>query len=116
MKRRVLSRRDASPLPCEPPLERLGDGLIVIPECEQCFEGGEGVDVVRLEDLSLHVGEVDLDLGEPGGVDRRVDEGHWRARRCWQRSPRWGAAIADHPDDSGGGAGGFPGRHVADPA
>ena len=56
-------------LPREAPLERLGRGLIVILEGEQpVLECGEGVEIVRREDLLLDDGEVDLNLIEPAGM------------------------------------------------
>ena len=41
---------------------------------ETLFEFGQGREMVWRENLSLNDGEIDLDLIEPTGVDRRVDE------------------------------------------
>jgi hypothetical protein len=61
--------------PGEPPFERGGDCAVAVTEGEERrrerLERGE---VDRVEDLALNDGEVQLDLVEPGGVDRRVDD------------------------------------------
>ena len=41
---------------------------------ETLLEFGQGREIVGRENLSLNDGEIDLDLIEPTGVDRRVDE------------------------------------------
>ena len=52
-----------------------GGGVVAGPETQQSvFERGEVGEVGGLDDLALHDGEVDLDLVEPGRVDREVDE------------------------------------------
>ena len=57
----------------ELPFERLGDLLVVSSEAEEpLFDGGEVGEVVGLQHLALDDREVDLDLVEPAGVDRRV--------------------------------------------
>src|SRR5258708_2729723 len=49
--------------PCEAPLERLGDGLVMPLEVEYASrQGVKGIEVVRREYLSLEYREVDLDL------------------------------------------------------
>ena len=60
---------------CEGPLEWLGGILIAALECDQAaFEGREIGEVARREELALNDGEVDLDLVEPAGMDRCVDQ------------------------------------------
>ena len=61
--------------PGELPLEWLGQGLVADlegedPGGELVERGGSG----RGEDLALEDAEVDLDLVEPAGVDRQMDE------------------------------------------
>jgi len=59
----------------EGPLEGLGGLLIAILEShELVLERGEVRKVVGREELALDDGEIDLDLVEPAGVDRSVDE------------------------------------------
>ena len=59
----------------EGPLEGRGSPLIVALEGEETlFEFGQAREIVWRENLSLDDGEIDLDLIEPTGVDRRVDE------------------------------------------
>lgn len=59
----------------EGPLELLGGLLIAALECNQvAFEGSEIGEVARCEELALNDGEVDLDLIEPAGMDRRVNQ------------------------------------------
>ena len=59
----------------EGPLEGLGGLLIAILEShELVLERGEAREVVGREELALDDGEIDLDLVEPAGVDRGVDE------------------------------------------
>ncbi|HEV8103844.1 MAG TPA: hypothetical protein VGP69_08930 [Gaiellaceae bacterium] len=55
--------------------ERLRDLLVVSSEVEEAlFDGSEVGEVVGLQHLALDDREVDLDLVEPAGVDRQVDE------------------------------------------
>ena len=57
------------------PVERAGGGVVSGLEGKQpVFESGEVSEVGGLDDLALHDGEVDLDLVQPGRVDREVDE------------------------------------------
>ena len=59
----------------EVPVEGFGDLVPVVLEVVQgAGEVGEAVEVVRLEDLALDDRVVDLELVEPAGVDREVDE------------------------------------------
>ena len=58
----------------ESPVERAGGVVVVLLEGEDL--GGEFVQVLEVvggEQFSLDDGEVDLDLVEPGGVDREMD-------------------------------------------
>ena len=59
----------------ELPFERLGEDLVPVLEGEdpggELIERGGGG---RREDLALEDAEVDLDLVEPAGMDRQVDE------------------------------------------
>ena len=56
----------------EGPVERPRDLAVVVGEREEPVgERVEGVEVVRGERFALHDREVELDLVEPGGVDRR---------------------------------------------
>jgi hypothetical protein len=55
----------------ELPLEWRGGGFVAALEGEQTgLDVSEVREVVGGEDFALHDGEVDLDLVEPGGVDR----------------------------------------------
>ena len=70
------------------------------------------VEVVRREDLSLDDGEVDLDLVEPTGVDRRVDDdqvGPLTNEAALAALAAMRASVIDHPEHPGSGAIGFSG-------
>src|SRR3990172_10554288 len=59
----------------EAPVEGLGDAAPVALEgVEGARDLGEVLEVVGLEELALHDGEVDLDLVEPARMQRQVDE------------------------------------------
>src|SRR5829696_4319514 len=59
----------------ELPLKGPGDLLVMILESEQSrLDLGEVGEVVGSEHLALDDGEVDLDLVEPGGMNRQVDQ------------------------------------------
>ena len=59
----------------EGPLEGSGGALIAALEGHQtAFEGSQIGKVARREELALNDGEVDLNLVEPAGMDRRVDQ------------------------------------------
>jgi hypothetical protein len=61
--------------PGELPLKGPGDLLVMILESEQpSLYLGEVGEVVGSEHLALDDGEVDLDLVEPGGMHRQVDQ------------------------------------------
>ena len=63
----------------EGPLKGLGGFFIALLEAhELAFESGKLGEVVGIEDLALDDREVDLDLVEPTGMQRRVDKnGVW---------------------------------------
>src|SRR5664279_5891550 len=64
---------------CEGPFERSGGALIASLEGHQtAFEDREVGEVARREKLALDNREIDLNLVEPAGVDRRVDQGDIR--------------------------------------
>ncbi len=78
----------------ESPLKGSGGLLVVVLEGEQTLlEFGQGGEIIGSEDLALNDGEVDLDLIEPTGMDRGVDEersrGHAARSRLAAFSPRW---------------------------
>ena len=59
----------------ESPLKGSGGLLVVVLEGEQTLlEFEQGGEIIGSEDLALNDGEVDLDLIEPTGMDRGVDE------------------------------------------
>jgi hypothetical protein len=105
-------------LPGEAPLERLGGGLVVILEAEEAvLESGERVEVVWCEGLSLHDGEVNLDLVEPAGVDGCVDHdqvGPLTGKALEAAGAAVGASVVDYPEHPGGRTIGFLGHHLAD--
>lgn len=60
-------------LPGKVPLERFGDGLVVLLKLQQAIgERLSGGEVVGRKHLSLHDREVDFDLIEPAGVNRTM--------------------------------------------
>ena len=70
-----LDEKDVEVTAREGPLERLGGMLIAALECNQAaFECREIGGVAWREELALNDGEVDLDLVEPAGMYRGVDE------------------------------------------
>jgi len=59
----------------EGPLEWLGDGAVVLAEVHDApGELGQAGEVVGGQRFALHDGEVDLDLVDPRGVHRQVDQ------------------------------------------
>ena len=87
----------------EGPLERRGDLVVVALEGVQALDDAlQAGEVVRRQDLALDDREVDLDLVEPGGVDRQVDEHEVRplapggARR--ERLAAVRGAVVDDPE------------------
>jgi hypothetical protein len=70
----------------EPP-KRTGGLLVMVLEGQQALlEFGEGGEVIGREDLTLDDGEIDLNLVEPAGVDRGVDQ--------HDRGPRGAQAVS----------------------
>src|SRR5712691_1879198 len=77
----------------EGPLKGSGGLLVVVLEGEQTLlEFGEGGEVIGSKDLALNDGEIDLDLIEPAGMDRGVDE-HDRGPRGAQTVGGFFAAV-----------------------
>src|SRR5262245_38404347 len=88
----------------EGPLKGSGGLLVVVVEGEQTLlEVGEGGEVIGSEDLALEDGEIDLDLIEPAGMERGVDQDN--------RGPRGaqvvggflaavGGAVVSNPEDT----------------
>ena len=71
----IVARRRSRSCAGEGPLERPGDLAVVVAEGEQPLgERVERVEVVRGKRFALDDREVQLDLVEPGGVDRQVDQ------------------------------------------
>ena len=59
----------------EGPLKWTGGLLVVVLEGQQALlESGEGGEVIGGEDLTLDDGEIDLDLVEPAGMNRGMDQ------------------------------------------
>jgi len=77
----------------EGPPKRTGGLLVMVLEGQQALlEFGEGGEVIGREDLTLDDGEIDLNLVEPAGVDRGMDQhdrGPRRAQAVGSFSPRW---------------------------
>ena len=95
----------------ESPLKGSGGLLVVVLEGEQTLlEFGQGGEIIGSEDLALNDGEVDLDLIEPTGMDRGVDE-HDRGPRGAQPVGGFfaavGGTIVGNPKDAPRGALGF---------
>src|SRR5664280_3023364 len=68
-----LDEKDVQVAARKGPFEWSGGALIASLEGRQtAFEGREVGEVARREKLTLNNGEIDLDLVEPAGVDRRV--------------------------------------------
>src|SRR5487761_805381 len=91
-------------IPSEFPLEGSGDAPVFALKGEDALaEFGERQDVVWGEHLSLQDREEDLDLIQPAGVKRKVDESEV-AIRCLQPLDRpraaVGRAVVDDPEDS----------------
>lgn len=81
------SQHAAEVEPGEPPFERLGDHAVSLAEGEEGgLERSERAPLVGLEDLALDDAEVELDLVQPGGVDRGVDDSLRRSLRVKRHS------------------------------
>ena len=64
---------------CEGPLKRRGGPLVMALESKKMlFEIGQRGEIIRREDFSLDNREIDFNLIEPTGVNRRVDEDYIR--------------------------------------
>ena len=90
----------------EVPLERLGDFVVAVLEgVERPCELGGVLEVVGVEQLALDDRVVDLDLVEPAGVDREVDEDQRRLAALEPFHRRLAAmvrAVVDDPEDATG--------------
>ena len=78
---------------------------------------GDVGEVVRLEHLALDDREVDLDLVEPAGVQRQVDEDEVRPAPLEPLDRALAAvrgAVVDDPEDAAGGGVGLVGHHLPD--
>jgi hypothetical protein len=70
-----LGEQDLQVAARERPFEGLGGLLVSLLEARQvAFEGAKLREVVWCQNLTLDDREADLDLVEPTGVNRRVDE------------------------------------------
>ena len=88
----------------EGPLKWTGGLLVVVLEGQQALlESGEGGEVIGGEDLTLDDGEIDLNLVEPAGVDRGVDQ-HDRGPRGAQAVSGFfapvGGTVIGNPEDA----------------
>src|ERR1035437_1159409 len=92
--------------PGEPPFEGRGDRAVLLAEGnERGLELGERAPLGGLENLALDEAEVDLDLVQPGRVDRRVDDPDLRppfAQPGLGPGTAMRAADLDDPEDSPG--------------
>jgi len=60
---------------CESPVDGRSHALVVLLEAQQSvLDLRDAAEVIGSEGLALNDGEVDLDLIEPAGVNRSVDE------------------------------------------
>ena len=88
----------------EGPLKRTGGLLVVVLEGQQALlEFGEGGKVIGGEDLRLDDGEIDLNLVEPTGVDRGVDQhdrGPRRAQAVGGLFAAVGGTVIGNPEDA----------------
>src|SRR5260370_18091890 len=85
----------------EGPLKGTCGLLVVVLEGEQTLlEVGEGGEVIGSEDLALDDGEIDLDLIEPAGMHRGVDQDN--------RGPRGAQAVGGFLASVGGTVVGNP--------
>jgi hypothetical protein len=87
----------------EPP-KRTGGLLVMVLEGQQALlEFGEGGEVIGREDLTLDDGEIDLNLVEPAGVDRGVDQhdrGPRRAQAVGSFFAAVGGTVICNPEDA----------------
>ena len=92
----------------EGPLERFGGKFVALLEAQETIlDLGEAGEIVGGEDLSLDDGEVDLDLVQPTGMNRRVNEDDGRPGEAQALggllAPMGGPVVGD-PEDALGGA------------
>ena len=91
----------------EHPLEWGSDLLVAILEAKQAvFKFAQGCEVIRRQDLALHDGEVNFDLVQPTGVDRRVDRdqgGPLSAEAIHRLLPAMARPVVHNPKDPAGG-------------
>jgi hypothetical protein len=100
----------------EGPLEGSGGVLVVVLKGEQMvLELRDGGEVIRSEDLALDDGEIDLDLVEPAGMDRGVNQ-HDRGPRGAQAvsgfEPAVGGTVVGNPEDAPSRAIGLDGHDL----
>jgi hypothetical protein len=88
------------------PLERLGDRFVVVLEFQESFgnrfEVGE---IIGREDLALNDGKVNLDLIEPTGMNRSVDEHQARIaalESCHGTVATMTRTVVHDPEDAAG--------------
>src|SRR5215204_2284628 len=90
----------------EGPLEGLGGLLVVLLEPHQLFsKRGEVRKIVGRQQLALDDGEIDLDLVEPTGVDRSMDEddiGPFGAQSSSSALAAMRGAVVDDPEHAAG--------------
>src|SRR5713101_3353286 len=104
----------------EGPLERGRRSFVVILEAEQAvLDLGQRGEVVRRQDLALDDREIDLDLVEPAGMDRRVDEdeaGPGGAQPRPRALAAVGGPVVDDPKHPARRPVGLLGHHLRDEA
>src|SRR5215216_4230196 len=87
----------------ELPGKRLGDSLVAFLEGEQALgQSVEVGEVVGAQDLALNYREIDLDLVEPGGVYREVNEpqiGPRSLKTLHGSLSTMRGAVVHHPED-----------------
>ena len=105
---------------CESPLEGRGCPLIVELETKEALlEFGQRREIVGREDLSLNDREIDLDLVEPTGVNRSVDEdrvGPFGAEAFDRLLAPMSGTIVHDPEDAASGLVGLLGHDFGDEA
>ena len=118
--RAELEEKFAEVTASEFPLERAGHGFVVLLEVQEpLLELGKGAEVVGCQHLALDDGEIDLDLVEPTGVNRRI---HWDNSRpaplqaLHARLAAMRGAVVHDPEDPARGAVGFLAHNLVDQA
>lgn len=88
---------------CEPPLEGLRSGLVMMLECHEALrQVREHSEIIRCEDLPLDDREINFDLVEPAGMDGPVNENQitvlvQESMDCLWTSMR--RTVIDDPED-----------------